>query len=344
MGVGGNVSQGVLKALALSPLPHRVIAACINATSIGLYQADVAYVSPLASSPDFLPWMLELCERERVDAILSGAEPVLEALSRDAPAIAERTGAVCVVSPPDVLEVGQDKLLTCRWLADRDLPYPRFADAEDADEVSRLVDEIGYPLLAKPRRGKGAQGVARVSSQAELDYFTGRPDYVLQEYLADPSAEFTAGAFCDSHGDVRGTLVMRRDLQEGTTIAAEVVRSPEIRAEVERIVRQLRPMGPCNVQLRVVGGRPVPFELNVRFSGTTPVRARLGFNEVDAALRHFVLGEEDVELPDVTGGVALRYWNEMYVSEEALVRLRDDGWLDEPRGHHVQVEDWGLEG
>ena len=50
MGVGGNVSQGILKALALSPLPHRVIGVCISATSIGLYRSDSAYISPLAKA------------------------------------------------------------------------------------------------------------------------------------------------------------------------------------------------------------------------------------------------------------------------------------------------------
>ena len=84
-------------------------------------------------------------------------------------------------------------------------------------------------------------------------------------------------------------------------------------------------MGPCNVQLRLVEGRPVPFELNVRFSGTTPARARLGFNEVEAAIRHFVLGEPAQDLPQVESGTVLRYWNEMYVDAEAAGRVEETG-------------------
>src|SRR5207244_11100230 len=98
------------------------------------------------------------------------------------------------------------------------------------------------------------------------------------------------------------------------------------------------------VQLRVVEERPVPFELNVRFSGTTPVRARFGFNEVEAALRHFVLGQDDVDLPRVTSGVALRYWNEMHVAEPAVEQLRCEGRLPDPSRFPVEVEDWGRRG
>ncbi len=42
-------------------------------------------------------------------------------------------------------------------------------------------------------------------------------------------------------------------------------------------------------------GRPRPFEINARFSGTTPLRALAGFNEVEMALRHVLLGEPVVQ-------------------------------------------------
>ena len=81
----------------------------------------------------------------------------------------------------------------------------------------------------------------------------------------------------------------------------------------------------------------------MRFSGTTPVRARLGFNEVEAALRHFVLGEPATELPPVTEGKVIRYWNEMYVSEDAFAELSAHGRLNDPKRHPLIVEDWGVD-
>ena len=343
MGVGGNVSQGILKALRLSSLSCRVIGACISPLSLGLYTTDAAYVSPRADDSGFVPWLIDLCEREGVDAILSGAEPVLSALSAHAPEIREGAGAVSVVSPPDVFEVGQDKLLTCRWLEANGLPHPRFADAEDGGAVAELVAQHGFPLIAKPRRGKGAEGVALIRGEAELAHVADRKGLVIQEHLGDPEEEYTAGCLCDSAGELLGTMILRRALREGTTVFAEAGEFPAVRGEVERIVRALAPKGPCNVQLRLAAGRAVPFELNVRFSGTTPVRARLGFNEVEAALRHFVLGEPATELPPVTEGKVIRYWNEMYVSEDAFAELSAHGRLNDPKRHPLIVEDWGVD-
>src|SRR6202023_1779589 len=81
LGVGGNVSQSILKALALAPTPTRVVAACISPSSVGLYSADRAYLSPLARDSEFIPWMIGICQSEAIDIVMSGSEIVLEVLS-----------------------------------------------------------------------------------------------------------------------------------------------------------------------------------------------------------------------------------------------------------------------
>ena len=343
LGVGGNVSQGILKALALSPLSCRVIGACVSSFAAGLYTADRAYVSPRADDPRFLEWLVATCRKEGVHAILSGVEPVLTVLALHASKIQQESGAICITSPPTCLSIGDDKLATCQWLESHGLNFPRYAASEDRSAVAHLLQTCGFPLFAKPRTGKSAQGLVEIHSPAELAYATSLPGYVIQEYLGGPNSEYTAGCFSDRDGRVRGAIVMRRDLLQGTTYRAETGDFPSVRAEAIRIATALRPMGPSNIQLRVSSdGRPVCFEINVRFSGTTPMRARLGFNDVDAALRHFVLGEDASDLPLITRGVALRYWNEMYIDSQAHSILQNTRKLDDPKQFNLQIEDYGM--
>lgn len=344
LGVGGNVSQGILKALAIGGLRCRTVGACITPLAAGLYTTGRAYVSPYADDPGFLDWLLDVCESEGVDAILSGVEPVLSVLSEHADEIRERTGAVAVVSPPECLEVGQDKLATARWLAERGFPAPRSADAVDRAAVDELASEAGFPLIAKPRRGRSAQGVVEVASAAELEAVLRRPGYLLQESLGDPGEEYTVACFSDREGTVRGVCAMRRELEAGTTYRAQVGEFPELEAEARRIAAALKPLGPSNTQFRVAGGRPVCFEVNVRFSGTAPIRARLGFNDVEAGVRHVALGEQAVDLPRAKPGVALRYWNELYVDGAASAELERSGRLEDPHRHPLTVEDYGMPG
>lgn len=342
LGVGGNVSQGILKALAHGSLSYRVVGACISPLSCGLYTVDRAYVCPRADDPSFLDWLLTTCRNERIRVVLSGVEPVLDRLAEYSSRVYEETGALCIVSPADRLAIGNDKLLTCQWLEAHGLGAPRHASAQDRAALESLVARCGFPLIAKPRRGKSAQGIFRLHDCQQLSMVVGFPDCVIQEYLGDDDSEYTAGCFCDREGKVRGTIVMKRELLEGTTHRALVVDEPEIRLEAERITAALQPTGPCNVQLRVSDGRPVCFEINVRFSGTTPIRARFGFNEVEAAIRHFVLGEACVDLPSVTQGIALRYWNEIYVDSRAQERLAQEHRLESPASYPLVIEDFGV--
>lgn len=340
LGVGGNVSQGILKALAIGSLRCRVVGACVSPAAFGLFTVDRAYVSPPAGDARFLPWLIDVCKRERIHGILSGVEPVLDVLACRRDLIRSETGAVSVVSDPASLAIAGDKLATCRWLRDRGLHYPRFAPGDDEAGALGLARDAGYPLIAKPRRSKGAHGIVMIEDERQLAGMR-RADYVIEEYLGTPEEEFTAGCFSDANGGVRGCIVFRRELFEGTTLRAEAGAFPEVRGEAMAIARALRPAGPCNVQMRRSGSAAVCFEINLRFSGTTPIRARLGFNDVEAAVRHFVMGEPAVDLPVIEQGVATRYWNELYVSPEALGELRRKGRLESPNQYPRVLEDYG---
>jgi len=318
LGVGGNVSQGILKALAASSLQCNVIGGCVDARSMGLYVCDHAVVSPFATDPHFIDWLIETCRKHNVAGVLSGVEPVLNLLAEHKLDIERQTGAKLIVSPPDKLAICEDKLRTAEWLKDNGLNYPRSVDAKDESGVHRLVEECGYPLFAKPRDGKGSHGIMRIESPDDLAPVICHENYVIQEYLGDPANEFTAATFSDRDGKVRGCIVFQRQLLEGTTVSAQVVDVPEVRAEVMAISNALKPLGACNMQLRLANGRAVCFEINLRYSGTTPIRANLGFNDVEAGVRHYILGEPAYDLPHVTQGISLRFWNEIYISQEAL--------------------------
>jgi carbamoyl-phosphate synthase large subunit len=342
LAVGGNVSQGILKGLRPHRRPLRIVGADISSQQMGLYTVDAAYVSPWAHEPEFLPWLIDTCRAEDIKAILSGAEPVLMALAQHQQQIESETGAKCLCSPLGVLEIGDDKLKTCRWLEENELPVPAYADARDSTSVDALVAKVGYPLIAKPRRGGGARGVILVENELDLEYVCRKEDYLLQEHVGTENDEYTVGCFSDREGQFAPSCCMRRELLAGTTYRAHLGEFTEVRNVAEKIARKLRPEGPCNVQLRMTTRGPVCFEINPRFSGTTPIRDHFGYREVWATLDHYLF-DEPVQLPLVTEGVALRYWNELYVTPEVPEAKPDTGALPPSGAYRVEVEDYGLE-
>lgn len=330
LGLGGTVNQGIVKALRASSLPVRISGACIAADSAGLYFCDTAYLSPPAADPAFYPWLVDVCRRDRVDVLLTGVDAILTTLAPVTQQLQRDGGAFLVTSSAEALAIAGDKLATARWLADRGFEAPRSVPSEDQAACAKLAADAGFPLFAKPRRSRGSHGVLRVDDLTDLEYARRRSDYVIQEYLGDAAEEYTAGCFSGRAGEVLGTIVMQRRLEAGSTSCGIVVERPEIAAAAAAIAAALGAVGPCNLQFRVQGGRPVCFDINLRFSSTTPMRTRLGFREVEAAVRSFGLGQPVEHLLRPQGGIAVRYWNEIYVAPAALEQLRTEGRLDAP--------------
>ena len=340
LAVGGNVSQGILKTLAGSKQGYQVLGADISPLQTGLFTVERAFISPWANSAEFMPWLVELCRRESVDAILSGCEPVLMELARHRRVIEQESGAFCLVSDLQTMETGDDKLMTSEWLAANGLPHPSYARADVPEDVERLVRATGYPLVAKPRRGGGSRGLIVVENEDDLAYACRKPGYLLQAHVGTEDEEYTVGCFVDREGTLAPSCCMRRELLAGTTYRAILGEFGEVRAVAERIVAALQPLGPCNVQLRMSAEGPVCFEINPRFSGSAPIRAHFGYNEAVATLEHFVKGGP-VQLPLVTEGVGLRYWNELYPDPGAVAALEARGELLHPSGHDHDIERWG---
>ncbi len=327
LGVGGTVSQGIVKAIRRSGLDVNLTGACISPNSVGLYLCDRAYVSPYAREERFIPWLIDLCNQENIDLILTGVEENIAAIQPHVDQIREKTKAIFIASGVEKLTIGGDKYLTCRWLEENGCNFPKYTLASECSE--EFLREAGFPLVAKPRQGKGSSGVFLIRSREELsrlDSIADLSSYVLEECIGTPETEYTVGCYCNKQGKLTDTIIMHRDLQQGSTAAAEVVFHDAIRAEAQKICAAFRPAGPLNIQLRLdKDGRPVCFELNVRFSGTTPMRSVFGFRDVEAMIREYILGEDISSCFQVRTGRAYRYTQELYLAEEPV--LAPDGHL-----------------
>ncbi|GAA3828542.1 hypothetical protein GCM10022226_56720 [Sphaerisporangium flaviroseum] len=88
----------------------------------------------------------------------------------------------------------RDKWRTRSRLRDAGLPVPGFGLAGNADEAVELADDIGLPVVVKPRDGAGAFGVRRCTT----------PDQVGEAaaaVLADPGLATQAGVLVEQYID-----------------------------------------------------------------------------------------------------------------------------------------------
>ena len=309
-GAGALVGQGIIRSLMESSLSPVIVAADPSPLSAGLYWTRHRHLVPMASDRAYAQAFENILDRERPDAVIPGTDFELLLFAENRARWEERFGTHVIVSNPNVVRIADDKYLTYRFFRDHGFAAP---DSCLPGEESALIERVGFPLIVKPRVGARSVGVVKVQTKDELARALAPGDgLVIQECVATERAEYTAGTLT-FEGRCDASIVMRRDLRDGNTYRAYVEAFPELNVEVRRMAEALGSHGPANFQFRLdTQGRAKVFEINARFSGTTPLRMRAGLNEVEMVLRRILRGEP-IKQPSVHPMTILRHFTETVV-------------------------------
>ena len=270
-----------------------------------------------------------------VDLVLIGSHAEAPRMARLREELEQRTGAVIAVGPVDAVDAWIDKDRTAQRLRAAGCHYARSIVSSSprlSHQVVQLVEQIGFPLVVKPRSGQGSRGVGIVRTMDQLERATAAlAAPLIQEYLGDEDSEYTTAVLADRAGTIAGTVTMRRQLVAGTTVVAEIGDHPEIAAECRRVIRALGLCGPGNVQMRMTERGPVTFEVNPRFSGTTAMRALAGWNDVAAVVGHYLHGEP-MQVGPARPGRVTRFYDEVFVPADEVAEIAATGrWPGESR-------------
>jgi carbamoyl-phosphate synthase large subunit len=247
----------------------RVIVTDINPLSPTVYTADRSYCAPLSTDDGYLEVIAGICAVEDVGLVVPTIDDELTVFAGAVDRFAA-SGIRVAVSPLETTAICNDKLATCRRLAERGVPAVRtFLPSE-------LPDNPAFPLFVKPRVGRGGIGAFAVRSRRELDFFLDYvADPVVQTYLDGP--EFTIDVLCDFSGEPLSVIPRERVvIRAGVVDRGRTVRDSRLMDLALACTSALRFAGPINIQCRVVDGRPVVFEINPRFSGGIPLTIAAG--------------------------------------------------------------------
>lgn len=317
-GAGSGVGQGIIKALRSSGLNLHLITADISLGAQGLYRGDSSTLIPKLEEPDAFERFLPILQRHRPDVVMVGSEfetPFFARRRKDLEELAETH--VCSASE-EAVTLANDKWSTVCFLKQHGLPHAHAVLSEDGTPpLEKIRDEIGYPCMLKTRTGTSNRHVHVIRSEEEmLLLWPTVPNPMAQQLIAEPSArlnnEYTCSVFRCADGSLLGPFTARRTLRAGNSWMVEVDAFSFLFPTLLDIGKCLQFPGSLNIQLMHTPNGPVPFEFNMRFSGTTAVRAHFGFNEPAMYIRNHVLGER-LEQPTIRKGTALRYLEEVFV-------------------------------
>jgi len=288
-GVGGNVGQGIIEGLRKSNCAN---AYWILGTDIAPYplcagysMCDVGVQVPYAIDPRFIPAVKEVIRNNRIDYVLIGVDAEVLLYTKHKEEIESETRCKIIVSDESFVNVATDKYLTYLYLKKIGVNCP--------ETWLRLpFPSCEFPVIAKPRTGHGSKGVIVIDSYDKIVENKQIQDagYCFQEYL--DGDEYTCGLLFNQEHKLIDSIIMKRKLECGVTVEAQVVEHEEIQKIIEKFAAGTngKVLGSINLQIKMKNSVPYIHEINPRFSGTTQMRVMAGYNDVASIVDNFAFG------------------------------------------------------
>ena len=329
-GAGALLGQGILRSLNQMSRQVTIHTCDPNWRSGGHWLGNFAHSIPPATEENYIEKLYALIEDYKIDLLFVGTDVELPIISAKKQEIERRFSVQVIIANEQVINIANDKFLTSKFLKENNFPYPYSVMSSDYEGVNKLKAWAAYPYFAKPVDGARSKGVVKVKDEETLKELTSYPNnLVIQEFIPEYEGEYTSGCLVLG-GKAVAVVTLRRDLRDGNTYRAFYDKEFDVyNDQIKDIAEKLGVEGPCNFQFRIRDSKPVIFEINARFSGTTPLRSFFGFNEVEAVV-DFYIDNKKITQPQLREGEVLRVWSDVFLPKQEVLRFSQADSVEHP--------------
>jgi carbamoyl-phosphate synthase large subunit len=314
-----SVSEGLLKCLRKSNFINITLME-YTTDAAHLFRIENSIISPLTpdNGIEFIENLILISKTNNINIIIPGSTWEAKVISKYREKLLSKN-IIPLVNNFECIELSDDKWLSYNKFVELGITTPK--------TYLNFENEISFPIIIKPRQGRGSQNVFIAKNYNELDiliqYFNVlKIDYIIQKFMHRDDQEYTVGVISNSSGKSVQSIVMRRKLIGGATGYAEVCEHSYINKFCEEVADKIKSTGPINIQLRLNDdGTPFIFEINPRFSGSAPMRMLAGFNEVEMMIDHHFFHKSIEKKIVTTGSKFYRVFQEIEIKKDSTKGL-----------------------
>jgi len=308
-GASAPAAINTIKSLKMVNYPVKIISSDTNPISAGFYLSDGHEVLPEVENQSYTTRLFEIISKHNIGILMPSSGYDIYNFSRNKGNLLDR-GAVAVVSDEDVMEKCRDKMETFTFLSQK------FASPYTTVDPNKIIE---FPLIAKPRFGKGSKGVVKIDNDDDLKYVQSKNDnLIFQEYL--PGTEYTIDVLSDLEGEpIIAVPRIRLQTKAGISTIGKIVKDDSISETCKSIAKYLKIIGPCCIQMKETkDGILKVVEVNPRLGGGTIFTALAGAN-FPSMILDMVKGKK-VEPPVISEITVVRYFEEIVVENGKVMK------------------------
>ncbi len=310
--------QAFRKAAQKLDVDLHIIGADLTNSAPALQFCDQTEIVCRIADERYLPMLLEICERERVDCLIPTIDTDLLLLARNKSRF-EQIGTKVLIAAPDKVSICRDKNYTADYFISLGLKSPQPVNSIEKYEQALQAGKTNFPAFIKPKDGSSSVNAYKVDNLSDLKMYAERiEDYIIQPYIS--GREYTIDIFCDMEGNpIYITPRERLAVRAGEVLKTRIAQDGVMIAEMKTLVADFKPSGQITVQLiqDECTGDNYYIEINPRFGGGAPLSIKAGADSAEALLR-LLAGEQLSYMPHAArdGAIYCRFDQSVCVNEE----------------------------
>lgn len=280
-----ELMQAFRHAASKANIKLKIYGADISMTAPALMFCDEMIEVPRIRDEKYIPALLSICEREKIDALIPTIDTDLLILSKNKEEF-EKVGTKVFISAPDKIAICRDKRFTSDFFISCGLKAPK-----PVDDYKKY--NLGFPAFIKPKDGSSSIDAYKVFDEEDLKAKASMvDDYIIQPFIK--GKEYTVDIFCDF--DSNPVFITPREriaVREGEVLKTQIFQDEKMKEECKKIIEAFEPVGQITVQL-IQDEKTLEnyyIEINPRFGGGAPLTIKAGADSAEAAIR-MIAGEK----------------------------------------------------
>ena len=293
----------------------KVIATDCSEIAPALYEADKYYIVPRITEQGYIDVILNICEKENIDGVLSLIDPELSLLALNKDKF-EKVGTTVIGSDFEKCELALDKMKMFKWLKEHDYNCAKSYINKEEFYKDFNAGNISFPVFVKPYKGSASIAISKVYDKETLELLLkNNSDLMIQEYLN--GQEIGADVYIDmiSHEVVSIFTKKKIVMRAGETDKAISFKNIELFNLINDFVKKSKFSGQIDIDIFDVNGKYYISEVNPRFGGGYPHAYECGVNHMKLILNNLQGKENNVMIGNYEDNVYMMKYNEIAIKK-----------------------------
>lgn len=290
----------------------KVIATDMSKLAPAIYEADKFYIVPRIDDPNYIDRLLEICNKEKIEGILSLIDPELSLLAKNEEKFKD-IGVTVIGSSYDCCELSLNKMNMYNWLKSHNYNCAKsYLNKEDfyQDLDNKLVS---FPVFVKPYDGSASILINKVFNRKQLELLLEEHEgLMIQEFL--DGQEIGADVYIDLiSGEVVSIFTKKKIvMRAGETDKSVSFINKELFDIIKRFVKEAGFRGQIDIDIFDINGKYYISEVNPRFGGGYPHAYECGVNNMNFIINN-LNGIENNQNHIYEEGVCMMKYSELSI-------------------------------